>query len=237
MNGLSRLLRRSYNGLGRKVKRNAQDIRVLDIKQAVSVELVGLPPQRPTNDLLAKQLRPKGAHAQHMADSIRIPPFRKHRHRHHAANRIPQPPRLADGIHNLAQQLLVADVLSLTTVASALDNLPPKAINLVGSHIAEIPIERVARLQLLAVDQQRARPWVLIALFVKVAKQFQAPVYQRRRAIVVLAMETGDIVVHQLGGRGIIADHDEARRDVNALLLHQLKSFLIMSVQGVQRGL
>ena len=111
-----------------------------------------------------------------MADRIRIPPFRKHRHRHHTANRIPQPPRLADSIHNLAQQLLVADVLSLTTVASALNDFPPKAINLVSSHAAEVAVERVAGLQLFAVNQQRARPWVLVALFVKVAKQFQATV-------------------------------------------------------------
>ena len=68
--------------------------------------------------------------------------------------------RLADRVHDLAQQVLVGDVLAGAAVAGALDDLAPEALDLVGGHVAEVVVERIAGFELLAVDQQRvgARP-------------------------------------------------------------------------------
>ena len=237
LNGLSRRLRGDHDGLRRKVERYPQYIRVLNVEQAVFIEIVGLPAQRAADDLLAEQLCAEGANAQHVADGVRIPPFGKHRHRHHAANRIPQPTRLAYGVHDLAEQSRVADVLGLAGVAGAFDDLSPKAFDLVRGHVAEVLVQRVAGLQLLAVDQQRAGPRVRVAMLVEVAEQFETPDFERRRAIVVLAVEAGDKVVDQLGGRRVVADHDEARRHVNARLLHEIEGLGVVAVEGLQGGL
>ena len=78
LNGLPGRLWLNYDRLGRKVEGDAQDIGVLDVEEAVFVEVVGLAAQRPANDLLAKQLRPEGAHAQHMGDGVGIPSFGEH---------------------------------------------------------------------------------------------------------------------------------------------------------------
>ena len=65
--------------------------------------------------------------------------------------------RLADGVHDLAQQVLVGDVLAGAGVAGALDDLAAEPLDLVGGHAAEVVVERVAGFELLAVDQQRVR--------------------------------------------------------------------------------
>ena len=62
---------------------------------------------------------------------------------------------LADGVHDLAQQFLIGDVVAGAGVAGALDDLAAEALDLVGGHGAEVVVERVAGFELLAVDQQR----------------------------------------------------------------------------------
>ena len=47
-------------------------------------------------------------------------------------------------------------------------------------------------------QQQRVRSWQGIAVLVKVTKERQAPVLQRRGPIFVLAVEARDEVVHEL---------------------------------------
>ena len=91
---LNRLSRRpwwSHNRLGRKVERYPQHVSVFDVEKTVFVEVVGLSAQRAAHDLLAEQLGPESANAQHVADRVCIPSFGEHRYRHHATNRIPQP--------------------------------------------------------------------------------------------------------------------------------------------------
>ena len=212
LNGLARRHRRNHHRLGREVEGDAQDVGVLGVEFAAFVEVVGLAAQGPADHLLAKQLGAEGAHAQHVADGVGIPPFGEHRDRHHAADRIPQPARFAHRVHDLPEQVLVADFLGLEAVAGALDDLPPKAVDLIGRHFAKVPIQGLAGLQLFAVDQERARPRVLVAVLVKVAKQFQATVLERRRAVVLLAVKAGDVVVDQLGSGSVVADYDEAGR-------------------------
>jgi hypothetical protein len=65
--------------------------------------------------------------------------------------------RLADGVHHLAQQVLVGELVGRGAVAGALDDLAAEALDLVGRPwMREVVVQRVAGFELLAVDQQRA---------------------------------------------------------------------------------
>jgi hypothetical protein len=88
------------------------------------------------------------------------------------------PAVLADGVHDLAQQVLVRDVLGLLTVAGAFDDLATEAVDLVGSHGAEIAIQGITRFELLAVDQQGVGSAEWGAVLVEVAEQFQTAILQ-----------------------------------------------------------
>ena len=91
---------------------------------------------------------------------------------------------LADGVHDLAQQFLVGDVVAGAGIAGALDDLAAEAVDLVGGHLVEIVVERIAGFELLAVDQQRVGPRQRVAGdLVEVAEQRQAAVFQRAGAV------------------------------------------------------
>jgi hypothetical protein len=64
---------------------------------------------------------------------------------------------LADGVHDLAEQFLVSDVVAGTGIAASLDDLTSKALNFVGSHATKLLVERIARLRAFAVDEKRVR--------------------------------------------------------------------------------
>jgi len=49
-------------------------------------------------------------------------------------------------------------------------------------------------------------------VFVKISEQRQATVLQRRATVFVLAMESRDVVVDELRGRGVVANNYEARK-------------------------
>ena len=53
-----------------------------------------------------------------------------------------------------------------------------RALDLVGSHGAEIVVQLLARFELLAVDQQGAGSAELVAVLVEVAEEFQAAILQ-----------------------------------------------------------
>jgi hypothetical protein len=54
-------------------------------------------------------------------------------------------------------------------------------------------------------------------------------------SVVVLALKTGDIVVDELGGRGVVADDDKDRRHGDAGLLPQLEGFPVVAVERLKR--
>ena len=60
-------------------------------------------------------------------------------------------------------------------VAGALDDLAAEPVDLVGGHLAEVVIQRVAGFELLAVDQQRMGAGERIAVLVEVAEQLKPP--------------------------------------------------------------
>ena len=83
------------------------------LKQPVFVQVVGLAAQRAADDLLAEQLGAEGAHAQDVGDGVGVPAFGEHGDRDDAADRVAEPAVLADGVHDLAQQVLIGEVLGL----------------------------------------------------------------------------------------------------------------------------
>ena len=76
-----------------------------------------------------------------------------------------------------------------------------------------------------------------VAVFVEVAEQGQAAVFEGRRAVLVLALEAGDVVVDQLGGGGVVADDDEAGRHLDAASLPEVEGLLVVAVEGFEGGL
>ena len=117
-------------------------------------------------------------------------------------------------------------------IAGALDDLAAEALDLVGRHAAEIVVERIAGFELLAVDQQRVRARRAGCRgLVEVAEQREAAVLQRGRAILVLAMEAGDVVVDQLGDGRVVADDDEAGRHADAGFFPELERLFVVAVE------
>src|SRR5690349_5764908 len=156
-NRLARSNRRRDDRLVREIERNAENVGIFDIEQLRLVEIVGLAPKTTTDDLLTKELRAEGAHTENMRDGVGVPTLGQHRNRDDAADRFAELPRLADRVHDFAQQLLVGDVLTGPDVARARDDLAAEPFNLVPRHITKIFVERLPRFELLTVDQQR--PW------------------------------------------------------------------------------
>ena len=167
-----------------------------------------------------------------MRDGVGVPAFGEHRDRDDAADGATELAGLADGVHDLAEQFLIGDVLAGAGIAGALDDLTAKALDLVGGHAAEVVVERIAGFELLAVDEQRVRARQRIAGgFVEVAEQREAAVLQRGRAVLVLPVEAGDEVVDELRDRGVLADDDEAGRHLDALVLPELEGLLVVAVE------
>ena len=152
---LARRLRRRDDRLGREVEGNAEDVGVFDVEEALLVQVVGLAAQRAADDLLAQKLRAEGADAEDVGDGVGVPALGEHRDGDDAADGAAELAGLADGVHDLAEQFLVGDVVAGSRVAGALDDLAAKALDLVGSHAAEVVVERIAGFELLAVDEQR----------------------------------------------------------------------------------
>ena len=173
MNRLRRWRRLHSHGFGSEVEGNAEDIGVFSVKETLLVQLIGVAAQGAADHLLAQQLCPKGAHAEYMCDGVGVPAFGQHRDGDDAADRAAQAVFFADGVHHLAQQVLVADVVSQTAVAGAFDNLAAVLLDFVGRHLAEVGVQRLPRLQLLAVNQHRIRLREPVTILVVVAKQRQ----------------------------------------------------------------
>src|SRR5438093_10612394 len=101
----------------------------------------------------------------------------------------------------------------------------------------EILVEPLTALELLAVDEQCLRAGERVAMLVEVPEQRELAVLRRSRTVLVLALEAGDVVVDQLGGRGVVAGDDEARRHGDLRLLPQFERFLVMTVERLERRL
>jgi len=98
-----RWLWRGDDRLGGEIERNGENVGIFHDKQPLLIKFVDQAAQGAPDHLFAQQLRAEGANAEDMGDGVGGPTLGEHRHRHHAADRTPQLPRLADRIHDLAQ--------------------------------------------------------------------------------------------------------------------------------------
>ena len=108
---LARRLRRGDDGLGREVEGDAEDVGIFHVEELLFIEVVGLAAEGAANDLLAEKLRAEGADAENVGNGVCVPAFREHGNRDDAADGTAQLSRLADGVHDFAQQFLVGDVV------------------------------------------------------------------------------------------------------------------------------
>jgi hypothetical protein len=123
-------------------------------------------------------------------------------------------------------------------ITAAFHDLTAKALDLVSSHAAKVVVERIARFELLTVDEQRVRARKGVAGgFVKITKPWKASVLQRRGAIIVFAMKAGNEIVNELRDGGVLADDDEAGRHLDARIFPELEGLLVVAVEGFQRRL
>ena len=83
---LGRLGRLDHHGLGGEVEGDAEDVGIFGVEHFFVIQLVGLAAQGAADDLLTEQLRPEGAHAQHMGDRVGVPALGEHRDRDNAAH-------------------------------------------------------------------------------------------------------------------------------------------------------
>ena len=121
-------------------------------------------------------------------------------------------------------------------VAGALDHLAPEPLDFIGGHVAEILVERFARFKLRAVDQDCIGAGDAVAEVVVVAEQGKTAVLQRRRPVVIFAMEPRDVFVDKFRCRRVVANNDEDGRDANLCLFPKQECLLIVAVERLQRG-
>jgi hypothetical protein len=163
------------------------------------VQIVRLAAQGTADDLLTQELRAEGTDSQNVGDRIGIPSLGDHRDGYDATNGAAELPGLTDRVHDLAEKLLICDFVAGTGIAGPLYNFTAEVFNFVGSHAAKIFIERIARFELLAVDENRIRAGERISGdLVKIAEEREASVLQGGGTVIVFAMEAGDEIVDQL---------------------------------------
>ena len=172
-----------------------------------------------------------------MRDGVGVPSLREHGDGYDAAYGFAERAGLADGVHRLAEQVLVGHGVGLGAVAGSAQALAAEAVYLLGGGAPEVGGERVPAFELLAVDEQRSRRRAARAVFPKVVEQAQPPVARDALAVFGFALEARYVVVHHLGCGGVAAYDDEARRRGHAGFLPALECLFVVSIKRVERGL
>ena len=111
----------------------------------------------------------EGADAQDVGDGVGIPALGEHGDGDNAADGFAELALLADGVHDLAEEVGVGDLAGLLHVA-AFDHFAAEAFDFVGGHFAKILVEGFAGFELLAVNEQGAGPGKAVAVVVVVAE-------------------------------------------------------------------
>ena len=110
-----------------------------------------------TDDLLAKKLRAEGAHAHDVRDGVGVPALGQHRHGDDATDVGTELAGAANRVHHLAKNVGVCQLVDIARIA-AQPKFPLERFDLTRSDRAEIVGQRLAGVELLAVDQQGAAP-------------------------------------------------------------------------------
>ena len=92
---------------------------------------------------------------------------------------LPNLARLADRVQHFAQQFLIGDAVRVAGFARAFGDLAAESLDFVARHAAEFLVQRVARFELLAVDQ--AACWAgkrIAGRFVEITEEGKPAVLQ-----------------------------------------------------------
>src|SRR4051812_38156044 len=117
-----------------------------------------------------------------MGDRVRIPALGQHGHRDDAPDRLAELTLFADSVHHFAEQILIGQILSLATIPGSLNDLAAEPVDLLGGELAEVVVERLARLELLAINQERVWARHRVPVLIEVPKQGEAAVLERGRS-------------------------------------------------------
>jgi len=172
--------------------------------------------------------------------TVFVPPFGEHRHRYDARHVLAELAWLADGVENLAEQVLVADRVDVPTREPG-PVVGLELVDLACGDPLELRAHGLARLQLAAVDEDRAglRPPAVVG---DVAEQVERPGNGDGGSVRQRPLVAGDVVEDELRDAGVVADDDEHRRG-RACGLGLLVGApapvvrLVVAVEAVQRTL
>jgi hypothetical protein len=106
-------------------------------------------------------------------DSIGVPAFGQHRHRHYAADLFAQATRTANGVHHFAQQRALTGFARPSDSSLARRQLALELLDLGTGGVSKALVQGVAGFDLTGVDQQRARAREAAALVVRVPEELQ----------------------------------------------------------------
>ena len=195
---------------GDKREGDAVDFGVFRLEPALFIDRVAHPPQAAPYHLLAKQLGAERPNAQDVGDGVGVPAFGKHGNADDAFDVFAELADLAHGVHHFAEEIFVGQRLGVP--AGEPDTvLGLEILDLHGGDFLELGAHRLARLQLLAVDQDRVGPVEPLAAAVVVAEDVE-----RRglddRLIVDRFLPARHVIVDELGDVGVVANDDKHRR-------------------------
>ena len=141
------------------------------------VQLVGLPAQRAADDLLAEKLRAERADAEDVGDGVGVPAFGQHRDGDDAAD-LPRRAgrRLPTVFMTSRRSVGVGDRSRRLRRRPRAPLLALELLDFGAGELAEAGVERLAGLDLLAVDEQRVRLGQAVAVVVEVAEEFEMAV-------------------------------------------------------------
>ena len=155
-------------------ERHAVDLGVLGVEMAVVVGGVAHAAQGAADHLLAQKLRAEGADAEDVGDGVGVPALGEHGDADHALDVLAELAGLADGVHHLAEQVFVGEVLGVAAgEAGAVLGL--ELVDLAGGDLLEVVAHRLAGFELLAVHQDRVGAVQPAAVAVVVAEDGQLP--------------------------------------------------------------
>ena len=113
--------------------------------------------KRPADDLLAEKLRAEGTDAENMGHRVGVPAFGEHRDADDALDVLAELAGLADGVHDLAEQVFLGELVGVAA-REAVAVLGLEFLDLAGGDLLELVAHPLAGFELLAVDQDRVGP-------------------------------------------------------------------------------
>ena len=195
-------------------ERHPVDVGVLGLEFRLVVGGVAHPPKGAADDLLAEQLRAEGPDAENVGHGAGVPSLGQHRDAHDATDLLAELAGLADGVHHFAEQVFVGQILGVAAREPGAV-LGLELVDLQGGDLLELGAHRIARFQLLAVDQDRERSGFPSPVF-DVAEKGKLAGNRNRRAVREGSLPSADVVEDQLRDVGVVADDDEDGRSLVA---------------------